>query len=809
MKKIVTSLVVFVVIITHAQNKVVKNYDNNIKKSTAKSVFSGYVKDKKGEPLYGATIFIHDIKKSILSDKSGYFNAPSIPVGKYLVEISFIGYASFSETIDLNKDFKINVVLEESVANHDEVTVTGVASASKLKFTSQPITIVKKTELLQTTSTNIIEALSKRVPGVTALTTSPAVAKPIIRGLGYNRVVVINDGVRQEGQQWGDEHGIEIDENSVQKIEVLKGAASLIYGSDAMAGVVNIISNTPTEQGFVKGNIGYQFLDNNGLQNVYGNIAGNLNNGLNWNLYSSNKSAKDYENKYDGRVFNSRFKENNFGGYIGINKTWGYSHLLVSNFNQKLGLVEGERDAITGRFLIFSGTPDEREVTNTELNGKNFNTPYQHVQHFKISSDNNIAVGTGRLNVNLGFQRNQRKEFGDYTEPTKPELYFDLSTITYNAQFHFKEKNNWKTSVGASGMQQQNKNKAQEVLIPEYNQTDVGFFLFTKKTFTKITFNAGARYDVRTLNSKAFSEGAAVKFTAFNRSFSNISASAGISYAASQSFTLKANIARGFRAPTVAELASNGIHEGTERYEFGDNNLKSESSLQFDLGFEYNTQHFNFSTNLFLNSINNYIYYSKLASKLGGDSIVITPDGPAEAFKFRQGNTNLYGFEVKLDIHPHPLDWLHFENSFSLVAGRFQQAVDGAKNLPFMPAPRWQSELRADIKKVGNIFSNFYTKFELDNVLKQNNIFTAYNTETATNGYSLINFGIGTDIVSKKNKIASIYLAINNIADIAYQNHLSRLKYTATNNATGRDGVFNMGRNFSAKLVIPLSFKVK
>jgi iron complex outermembrane receptor protein len=162
--------------------------------------------------------------------------------------------------------------------------------------------------------------------------------------LGYNRVLTINDGVRQEGQQWGDEHGIEIDESSVNKVEILKGPASLIYGSDAMAGVINIITNVPVENNSVKANIFTNYQTNNKARTLNANLGGNIN-GINWNLYGSTVAAADYQNKYDGKVYNSKFNQNNFGGYGGYNGKWGYSHLLFSNFNLKAGLVEGERDA--------------------------------------------------------------------------------------------------------------------------------------------------------------------------------------------------------------------------------------------------------------------------------------------------------------------------------------------------------------------------------------------------------------------------------------------------------------------------------
>ena len=777
----------------------------------ANSFLSGLIVDAKtGKPLAGASIYLHEAKTGAMSDEKGLYKTPVVQAGKYLVEVSFLGYTSVLEVMEITGNPTRNFALKETYIENEAVTVTGVASASKVKQSAQPISIIKRNQLLQTSATNVIEALSKLVPGVAGLSTGPAISKPVIRGLGYNRVVTVHDGVRQEGQQWGDEHGIEIDEYSIQKVEVLKGPASLFYGSDAMAGVVHLITNIPVEQGKIKGNLLGTFIDNNGMYGFSGNLAGHLKNGFNWNLYATKKSAADYKNQYDGKVFNSRFFENNYGGYVGINKSWGYSHLLISSFNQKLGVVEGKRDTANGQFLIYSETPFERIVKQRELESRDLFTPYQYITHFKIASDNNFSLGRDRLALNIGFQRNQRRELGDPSAPNIPDLHFDLQTINYNLQYNKAEKNGWKTSVGVTGMYQENRNLAAKVLIPEYNQFDIGSFVYSKKTFNNnLTISGGFRADTRHVIGKEYKETGAIRFDAFNKSFSNLSGSIGMGYSASEAVTIKLNIARGYRAPSVSELASNGAHEGTNRYEYGDQNLKTETSFQADAGVEINTQHFSLIVNTFYNSIQNYIFYSKLESQAGGDSLVNVGGTDITAFKFKQSNASLVGFEIKFDIHPHPLDWLHFENSFSLVAGHFNERFEGTNRLPFIPAPRLQTELRADIKKAGKLFRNGYFKIELDLVSTQNRVFTAYNTESITDGYSLVNMGAGTEITHKGKSLFSINLSLNNIGDVAYQNHLSRLKYTDVNAVTGRTGVFNMGRNLSLKINVPLEFTIK
>ncbi len=403
----------------------------NIAKSIVRVIkvtLTGKIMDAKtGELLPGASVYFADDKIWTSADVNGKYSLTNIPSGHHVIEISHAGYATLVEHIELNSDLEKDFKLSSVVVENQGVIVTGVSGATSIRKTPVPVTSIRKAALLQSSATNIIDALS-HVPGVSQLSSGPAVSKPFIRGLGYNRVIVINEGVRQEGQQWGDEHGVEIDELSVGRVEVLKGPASLMYGSDALAGVINFITNTPVAEGTVKGNFLSNYQSNNGLFAINGSIAANKN-GLNWNLYGTYKSAGDYKNRYDEKVLNSRFNEKNFGGYIGINKSWGYSHLIFSRFNQRIGLTEGDRDDATGKFILFAGSPLERIATNADLDSRDLFVPQQRVQHNKFILDNNFAIKKSRLKINLGYQNNLRQEFGNPESPAEKSLFFDLKTI--------------------------------------------------------------------------------------------------------------------------------------------------------------------------------------------------------------------------------------------------------------------------------------------------------------------------------------------------------------------------------------------
>ena len=809
MKKLLMLLTILINIATAAISK------NNF--TISKTSLSGKITDKKtGEPLIGVTVYITDLKTGDITDEYGIYKIDNLPQSKVLVQVHYIGYKIIVESVDLSVTTTKDFVLEESVNELNEVVVTGLSQSAQKNRTPTPITTIPLKQLQQSSSSNIIDAIATQ-PGISQVTTGGGISKPVIRGLGYNRVVTINDGIRQEGQQWGDEHGIEIDEFSVNKVEILKGPASLSYGSDAMAGVINFLSAPVLPSGKIKGNFLANYQTNDGLIGLSGNVIGNLS-GFNWDIRLSNKMAHAFQNRFDGFVLNSGFMENNFGGTIGLNKSWGYSNLHFSIYNLTPGIVEGDRDSATGKFIkpiaLNDSTEDAAFGTNTDFKSYSPLTPYQKIHHYKAVLNNSFVLGNSSLKFIIGWQQNQRKEYADILKENNFGLYFLLNTINYDVRYIFPEKNNFNISLGINGMQQLSENKGTAFLIPEYKLFDAGVFLIAKKTINKLDISGGLRYDSRSekgedlfLNAAGekvsiADSGAYHQFTAFNTTFTGISGSIGVTYQFSEKVFSKLNASRGFRAPNIAEISSNGVHEGTTNFIIGVPVLKAEKSLQFDYAIGLNSQHISAEIDLFTNTITNFIFLSKLESVTGGDSIT----GGFSTFKYYSGYANLSGGEISIDIHPHPFDWLHFENSFSYVQSIQRNQPDSTKYLPFTPAPKFSSELKASIKKLGKYFANTYFEIGMDNLFNQNKFYSAFGTETETAGYRLLNAGIGTDVISKTKTVLSFYISATNLTDVAYQSHLSRLKYTAENNVSGRTGVYNMGRNISLKLIVPLDF---
>ncbi|HYG53100.1 MAG TPA: TonB-dependent receptor [Flavobacteriales bacterium] len=771
-------------------------------------------------PVKYATITIPDLHLETTSDTSGNYAFTELPKGKFLVECRKKGMGITASWVDIDGMVKFDFALETSVVEMHEITVTGTTQSTGARFNPLAIKTMKKEELFENTSTNLIDNISKN-PGVNQLTTGAAVSKPVIRGLGFNRLVTLNNNIRQEGQQWGDEHGIEIDEYSVDRVEIIKGPGSLMYGSDAIAGVINFLGPNPLPVGTIKSSVLANYQTNNQLQGYSVHNAGNLN-GINWLLRGSTKMAGNYKNKYDGYVYNSGFKEFNANGYLGINRSWGFSHVHFASFNQVIAMPEGERDSL-GNFIKEYKVNDtlvgEKSVTGNELRGYVYDVPRQQVNHYRISNSTKLFFGKSNITLNTAYQQNIRREFANVLDENEPELFFNLQTINYDVRFQLPQIHKWVFTLGASGMQQQNKNEGEEALIPDYNLFDAGGYLFFKRSAgAKANWVGGIRYDTRFVNTDALyidtldaltatpTAYTTEKFKAVKGTYSAVTGSLGFAIQFTPVFSLKVNVARGFRAPNMAEIASNGKHEGTLRYEIGDVNLKAETSLQEDIGLALNTEHVSSELSVFYNDIQNYIYTEKLQSAFGGDSIADAND-PASVYRFTQGNAMLYGGEYFIDVHPHPLDWLHIENSISAVYGIQKNMPDSMTHLPFIPATRYQGELRMEIEKAGKL-RDVFAAVNVNHFFAQPRVYEAYDTETPSAAYTLVNVSLGTTVVNKKGTtLFNFVCSVNNVFDVAYQQHLSRIRYAAVNPVTGRTGIFNMGRNISFKLFIPIDMK--
>jgi iron complex outermembrane recepter protein len=802
----------------------------------------GTVTDKKdGNPIVGATISIPDLKIGVAADSNGKYAINGLPRGVYLLQITAVGYGTFSQRVDFNKTSVLDVQLALSTMESNEIVVTGVSKATLLKRAPIPIVAVGKSYIDQhSASGNVIDEVAN-LPGVSAVTTGPNISKPFIHGLGYNRVVTLQDGIRQEGQQWGDEHGIEVDQNSIDRIEIIKGPASLSYGSDAIGGVVNLITPPPVPDGKILGYASGIYGTNNGLISGTMRLQGN-NNGLVWGTQISQKIAKDYQDQHDGRVWATNFNEKDARAMIGVNKSWGYSYLNASIFDDLQAIPDGSRDSLTRKFTkqITDSDTYRPIVPESELNSYGIPVLHQHVQLFRVYDNSNFAIGKGTLAVNLGWQYSHRREYTHPTDASTPGLNLELHTYTYDFKYNFMIGNDVETTIGVNGMYQTNTlGYSTDFPIPAYHQFDIGPFVVLKKSFGNLDISGGGRVDSRSFSGQAAyidtvkayyptlytgsnplgTPNVVQQFTALHKDFSGFSGSAGATYNFSNSFLAKANIARGFRAPSIAELSANGPDPGSQIYHVGNSDFKPEFSVQEDVGVALTLPKISASASVFDNNIQNYIFQEQILDANGNPERVNpdgtpNPNGQYSKFTYVQSKARIDGAEFYLDIHP--VSWLHFENALTLTYGtnlsNRGHAPDSLKYLPFIPPPHTHSELRGTYAKGFGRWKNAYAFLGFDHYNAQNRFFSAYGTETYTPGYNLLSAGLGVNLVNAAGKkLVELFVEGTNLANVNYQSNMSRLKYFDNPVVPPgvRPGIFNMGRNVSFKVVVPFDLSPK
>lgn len=689
------------------------------------------------------------------------------------------------------QDTTRHLPLTETTVKLGEVVVTGLTGSQRLSQSPAPVTLISPRQLAMQPATNIIDAIARQ-PGVAQITTGSGISKPVIRGLGYNRVVVVDDGIRQEGQQWGDEHGVETDPHSVHSVEILKGPASLMYGSDAMAGVIILHRSPVPMAGDMSANVATGYQTNSGLLDYSLDFAGHKG-AMVWDTRYSGKMAHAYKNAYDGYVYGSSLREQSLSQLLGCNYRQGHTHLTLSYYHLTPGIVEGERDPHTGALEVPQGY-------DPKSYGKPM--PYQQIHHYKAVADNSWMVGEGNIRLLLGYQHNRRQEFEDEEHPQECGLDFMLHTVNYDLHYLSPERGGWKFSTGINGMWQRSLNRGEEFLIPAYRLFDYGVFATVSREMGRISLSGGVRVDHRHLHSDALADaeaGGGWRFKEFRRGFDGVSGSVGMAYEVADGLQLKLNLARGFRAPNISELSANGVHEGTSRYELGNQALSAEQSWQMDLGMTYSSTLVSAEVALFANRIDHYVYSRRMADDQQRPVVI---DG-TPVYQFSSGDARILGGEVSVDVHP--VERLHIGNAFSYVNSVQLHQPAESRYLPFTPAPRWRADVRYELICNSRWVDHLYVKVEADCNLRQNHCYTANDTETPTPSYTLLNLYAGADIKSRGRRICTLALAGENLTDRVYQSHLSRLKYLDTNPLTGRRGVYNMGRNVCLKLMVPIA----
>ncbi len=723
----------------------------------AQNAVSGTVKDASNSmPLEGVEVYFPQLEKGSVTDSSGNFKLNNLPKGNYKLLASYIGYETFSKTLLLEAGAnKIDIVLSPSAIEMEEVIV----STPFHKLQRENVMKVERaniSELRASGAVTLSDGLTN-IPGVESVTTGMGIGKPVIRGLSSNRVVVYTQGVRLENQQFGDEHGLGISDAGIESVEVIKGPSSLLYGSDAMGGVLYLNPEKFAPSNTTLGDLNLNYFSNTiGLN---GN-AGLQTSGEKFKflIRGSAASHADYKTGEGDRVTNTRFGEYDL-------KT-GIAYQL-SNFKTELRYNYND---------LKLGIPEEigaQEKDRTPV------APYQEIENHILSTKTNIFFKNSSLQAIFGYTFNNRKEFEEEDLAVVTALDMELKTLSYNVQYNLPKLGELETIFGVQGMHQNNANFGEEILIPDAVTNDIGFLGTSHLHFKNgHDLQLGLRFDRRAIQGEANGNPNEMDYIApLDRSFNSFNSAIGYKWDFLKNFLGRINLASGFRAPNLAELTSNGVHEGTNRYEVGNPDLKRERNIQTDLSLEYNNKHIELYVNGFYNSIQDYIFIEPNGEFVGADAV----------FLYTQQDANLYGGEIGVHLHPHPLDWLHMESSFETVTGK----TKSGDFLPLIPANRWTNTFRVEFSKPQKTLKNSYLFVTLQSFFRQNN--TSF-FETATAGYNLLNMGLGGRLLLGKQPL-EFRISANNILDKTYISHLSRLKI---------DGIPNIGRNISLGLSLPI-----
>jgi iron complex outermembrane recepter protein len=728
----------------------------------AQNKITGKVTSQDSLPLSGASIFVPEINKSTISDENGNYTLLNLPNGKIKVQFSYVGYANKIEAIVLNRfNVEINAMLQQSIIEAEEIVVTGGYNSTQHE-NAVKIDVLKLNSLYNISTPNFAEVLTK-VPGVDMISKGSGVSKPVIRGLSMNDILVLNNGVRFENYQYSSHHPLGIDEFGIDDVEIIKGPASLLYGSDAIGGVINFIKEKPAQAGSIVGDYNMQLFSNTlGMTNNLG-IKGASKNFFG-GIRIGQKTNADFLQGGGDYVPNSRFNEYSIKANTGYAGNVGTFKLFYDHNKQNLGLVEEEAiEGITKR-------------------GRGNDIFYQQLSTDLISSQNKIYLGKMKLDVNTAYQSTELIHFG---EANVYEIQMNLVTLTYETKLYLPSDTKSEYIVGFQGMNQTNTNlnDRETKLLPDATTNNYsGFCLLQRTFFTRLKLQTGIRYDNKTITSKTIGvpNDPATYRKALDKNYGSFSGSIGATYNVSEKLLFRVNFATAYRTPNLAELTSNGQHE--IRYEVGENNLVPENSYETDISMHYHRDNITFDLAGFYNIINHYIFISPT-----GDT---TASG-INIYKYMQNNSTLFGSEAVVHIHPKYISWLHFETTFSTVIGK-QQNGD---YLPFVPANKLKFELLTEKEKLLFIQKAFVS-VNSNTAFNQNN---AAPGETVTNGYTLFDLSIGGNI-KMKNQTVFIGFSANNIFDKKYVDHLSTLKEV---------NLYNPGRNLALTLRIPFEITTK
>ncbi len=725
----------------------------------AQNSIQGIVTDSENNPLIGATVFLPELNKGTTTNKLGEFKLDNLPYGKLKIQFSFVGYNTEFQTLIITEATNtLDIQLSVAVIESQEVVISAGRVTSQHE-NAVKIDVLKGKDLVLSGTPNFMESLTC-VPGVDMISRGQGISKPVIRGLSMNDILVLNNGVRIENYQFSENHPIGIDDNDLDRVEIIKGPASLLYGSDAIGGVLNMIKEKPAPTGEINGDYRLALHSNTkGMNNSLG-IKG-AGNKVFGGIRFGHKTHADYLQGGGDFVPNTRFNETTFNTNTGYTGKIGTFKIFYDYFKQNLGM----------------SVPDiEQEITSQERKSKIW---YQDLIHQLLSSQNSLYINNFKWVINGGYQNALRKLI---TTTDVPFVEMRLNTLTYESKLYLPSNEYSEYIIGVQGMSQTNRNlnNRESQFLPDANLNNIGLLGLIQNTFYhKIKLQCGLRIDFFTMKTFALgNEGTNDYHPPVTKEYSNVNGSIGATYIPNNKIVLRLNFAKAYRVPNISELTSNGMHGN--RYEMGNENLLPQNALESDLSLHYHGTFLSLDLAGFYNRIHDYIFLAPTTD---------TAATGAQIYRFSQTNAQLYGGEAVIHCHPQFVPWLHLQGTYSSVFGK----QENGNYLPFIPATKFQYEIQAEGKDIAFI-KKPALKLSAVTALEQSK---PSPDELATNGYTLVNIDFTMEVLVSNQTLIFSFSA-NNILDKKYYDHLSILKSL---------NYYNPGRNICLSLTVPFRIK--
>ncbi|WP_343689262.1 TonB-dependent receptor [Chitinophaga sp.] len=727
---------------------------------------SGYIKDHQQKPVIHAAVRISN-GPATYTDTAGYYHLGGLCAGNYTINCSVDSFMIAQKTFVLNSNITLNFTPFEPSTDLKEVVVSGtrVHELSTLHAVE-----LDNKQLFQTTGRSLGESL-KNIPGINTIQTGPGISKPVIHGLHSNRVLILNNGIRQEGQQWGSEHAPEIDPFIAGSMTIIEGAASLRYGSDAIAGV--ILLNPPAlidER--LKGEVNLVGASNGRMGAVSGllNGAGDKKwEGFQWRVQGTLKRAGNFKtaNYY---LNNSGIDERDFSGTMGYHREHFGLYGYYSSYHTKMGIFDGSHVGnLNDLYAAFART---KPITPSYFSYK-INRSYQEVTHdlLKLNSYYNFN-NNGRAEIVFARQSDLRNEYdvdlpysSDPAVLNAPQVSFKIKTHTLDLTYHTPERNHFSGTYGVSGITQGNVFRGIRYLVPNFRNYGSGVFAIEKYTRNKWTLEGGLRYDYRWLKVYRRNDNSLTVYTQ-THTYNNLTAAVGATWQATPELSISGNSGTAWRAPSVSELYIRGIHLSAASYEIGDSTLQAERSINNSISFKYNGQKLFVQLNFYDNEINNYIYAKP---SLTGITLV---SGTYPVFQYTQANVRLRGLDAEVNYHVLPA--LAIISKAAIVRGYNKSIHD---YLVFMPADKFDNSVKFGLPDHGH-FKQSYVSLQYVYTAKQTRVPPNSDYVAPPPGYGLLNYSMGTDLHLHNNPL-NISLSIENLTNVAYRDYLNRFRYYA------------------------------